>query len=187
MTLCSHHKLAPPALSMIIFFSGALPRPCKRVLALTAASLACHRALCAKTFEFHYGLGRHRGLPVGLHPRPCSLFNCVHFDASSSDARVVCGVRCRVLVLATLRVPFLGCFLELEAHRWRFVNLSVVRQRMVTVSNSLVSLLKPPLHPLYQNSIAYYPLTWASDTASSAQGKPTSLPPLANRTYGPLK
>ena len=148
MTLCSHHKLAPPALSMIIFFSGALPRPCKRVLALAAASLACHRALCAKTFEFHYGLGRHRGLPAGLHPRPCSLFNCVHFDASSSDARVVCGVRCRVLVLATLRVPFLGCFLELEAHRGRFVNLSVVRQRMVTVSNSLVSLLKPPLHPL---------------------------------------
>ena len=85
MTLCSHHKLAPPALSMIIFFSGALPRPCKRVLALAAASLACHRALCAKTFEFHYGLGRHRGLPAGLHPRPCSLFNCVHFDASSSD------------------------------------------------------------------------------------------------------
>ena len=61
---------------------------------------------------------------------------------------MVCGVRCRVLVLATLRVPFLGCFLESEAHRRRFVNLSVVRQRMVTVSNSLVSLLKPPLHPL---------------------------------------
>ena len=132
-------------------FAGALPRPCKCVLALTVASLACHRALCAKTFEFHYGLGRHRGLPAGLHPRPCSLFNCVHFDASSSDARVVCGVRCRVLVLATLRVPFLGCFLELEAHRWRFVNLSVVRQRMVTVSNSLVSLLKPPLHPLAEH------------------------------------
>ena len=133
---------------MIIFFSGALPRPCKRVLALTAASLACHRALCAKTFEFHYGLGRHRGLPAGLHPRPCSLFSCEHFGASSSDARVVCGVRCRVLVLATLRVPFLRCFLESEAHRRRFVNLSVVRQRMVTVSNSLVSLLKPPSHPL---------------------------------------
>ena len=76
-------------------FAGALPRPCKCVLALTVASLACHRALCAKTFEFHYGLGRHRGLPAGLHPRPCSLFSCEHFGASSSDARVVCGVRCR--------------------------------------------------------------------------------------------
>ena len=143
MALCSHHKLAPPALSMIIFFSGALPRPCKRVLALTVASLACHRALCAKTFEFHYGLGHHRGLPAGLHPRPCSLFSCVHFGASSSDARVVCGVRCRVLVLATLRVPFLGCFLELEAHRGRFVHLLLVRQRMVTLSNSLLLLHKP--------------------------------------------
>ena len=129
-------------------FAGALPRPCKCVLALTVASLACHRALCAKTFEFHYGLGRHRGLPAGLHPRPCSLFSCEHFGASSSDARVVCGVRCRVLVLATLRVPFLGCFLELEAHRGRFVNLLMVRQRLVTVSNSLLLLPKPPIQPL---------------------------------------